>query len=1039
MDFFDTHFIKHCQFILYLQMRCLIVTFLFLFLKILTPPTVAQSVELKNYSVDEGLPSSYVYRVVPDSKGFMWILTDKGIARFDGRRFQNFTLGAGQPINSAFSMGEDSHQRLWLYTGSKYFIYFDLKDNRFYKIKNTAAEVTKAGYYTYIFENTEGGLTFYNSNRIAYSLDKNLKLIGKKEMPPFEQIIQRNYPQISLRDAFYAKKQAKDSLLTQNQNPNLPPEIFTYPTIYATSAVQTDSALFYRKGMSLVAFANGKTVEKKLSELAVKEPSEFRIYNTGKANLLLVHTLKEAFVVDAQLNRVREYDFVNEYTVNTIYIDKKNNVWICTEDNGIVLKRSLDLKILPKTILPNMPVHALEIGHQGEVFIGTSKGDLFRYKNGFERKIDLRDGPNIRVRLFCFNKKNNLFVAWDEAPHTIVSANLLRGDEPIDLNFNDRFKQTNFAQSPEYQFFTVPFKTKQLDILNYLEVKSVAQNTEGVIYYCAGTDLRMASITDSGWVSKRLFTTRALALTCDGFNALWIARPDGLFRFQNNKLDSLSELKRTLPTLADQVQYLAADGKNNLWMSTNATDLCVVNPENKTLNCIKEISNEYVVGLSVDAQNRVWVATNNGVSCVEVTSETPFTYRYTRISRSKGLPTQDVLAAVADAENLYVGTPKGLTIFDLKDLFSSKKESLSLQSLVISNLKINNLDTILRGYYDLPYDKNNLDIDFTSISFNNEDPLQYEYRLLQKGNSDTAWRRIEIPHIEFAFLPFGQYMLEVRALYDNEIVSVLTEPLVFNIRQAFWKTPWFIFALLAALASGIYLVYRYDIKKIKEREAEKLQVAKRISALEMEALQSQMNPHFVFNALTSIQNFIWNKDVKQANAYLTRFSKLMRQFLDFSRQKFVTLEDEMDLIKNYVELEKMRFPERFDVQYEMSADLEPTTEIPSAMIQPFVENAINHGLLLKKEKGLLKILFLKENSSIHCIIEDNGIGRDAAAERKSITRPKHRSQATKILNEKIELFRQTSDVDVRVTIEDKTIEKDAETGTKVTIQITSIE
>ena len=233
-------------------------------------------------------------------------------------------------------------------------------------------------------------------------------------------------------------------------------------------------------------------------------------------------------------------------------------------------------------------------------------------------------------------------------------------------------------------------------------------------------------------------------------------------------------------------------------------------------------------------------------------------------------------------------------------------------------------------------------------------------------------------------------------------------------------------------------MYKNNIKNIQKEEAAKAEISKQFTVLELQALQAQMNPHFVFNALTAIQNFIWNKDVKAANEYLTEFSTLMRLFLESSRRKYLTVEEEVKLLKIYVHLEQLRFPDRFDATFDVEENINPSDELPSMLVQPFVENAINHGLLYKKEKGLLQIHFSKENNILTCVVEDNGVGRDAAAAKRANSMKAHKSRATEILQERIALMKSVEGMVVTVNIEDKNAEQSQDLGTKVLIEIKEV-
>ncbi|HRH50216.1 MAG TPA: histidine kinase [Panacibacter sp.] len=212
---------------------------------------------------------------------------------------------------------------------------------------------------------------------------------------------------------------------------------------------------------------------------------------------------------------------------------------------------------------------------------------------------------------------------------------------------------------------------------------------------------------------------------------------------------------------------------------------------------------------------------------------------------------------------------------------------------------------------------------------------------------------------------------------------------------------------------------------------------KRTAAVEMKALRAQMNPHFIFNCLTSINRYIVKSDNKTASNYLTKFAKLIRMILDNSAADYITLDAEIQTLQLYMDMEALRFDDAFE--YEIITDEAAASEnisIPSMLIQPYAENAIWHGLMQKEEKGKLWIRFLKENdNSLKVEIEDNGIGRQKAKETESKDALKRKSYGMQISKDRIELFNQLYKFNTSVKVEDLVDENGIASGTKITIII----
>ena len=237
---------------------------------------------------------------------------------------------------------------------------------------------------------------------------------------------------------------------------------------------------------------------------------------------------------------------------------------------------------------------------------------------------------------------------------------------------------------------------------------------------------------------------------------------------------------------------------------------------------------------------------------------------------------------------------------------------------------------------------------------------------------DTSWTYSSNTQIDFPKLPPNNYTLQVEAQNANGIWNAKPAQLSFSILKPWWQENWFYFLVLVAVSTGGFLIFRYRYRmRIREEEQ------KRKSAeSELAALRSQMNPHFIFNSLNAIQDFIFQRKTEEANEYLSKFARLIRAILNQTRKKFVTIEEECELLKMYLELESLRFNHAFGWEIKVSNEIISSEMlIPSMILQPVVENSIKHGFRNLKRKGLLKISFEKENGVIRCEVEDNGTGR----------------------------------------------------------------
>jgi hypothetical protein len=316
----------------------------------------------------------------------------------------------------------------------------------------------------------------------------------------------------------------------------------------------------------------------------------------------------------------------------------------------------------------------------------------------------------------------------------------------------------------------------------------------------------------------------------------------------------------------------------------------------------------------------------------------------------------------------------------------------------ITKVEVDDIPVDLKNEYNLNYNQNNFTIEFSGVDLTGFIP-QFEFNI-----NDGNWQPAE--KIQLKKLSSGPYKIKIRAIRRDGKPSKIEAEITFVIATVFWKSGIF-WTLFAISFFGLLLYLQHRRNKRKQKIAlEKITTEKRLAELEMQALKAQINPHFVFNCLNSIKGFIYDKDYLQADKYLDKFSELMRSTIDNSDASIISLKDEVLYLDNYLQLEKLRFDEKFD--YTITTD--PAIEIekvfvPAMLLQPYVENAIRHGMrFLENKKGTINISTKIENEKLICIIDDNGIGREKAAELKSKRHIEYQSKGMNISKRRAELY-----------------------------------
>jgi two-component sensor histidine kinase len=429
------------------------------------------------------------------------------------------------------------------------------------------------------------------------------------------------------------------------------------------------------------------------------------------------------------------------------------------------------------------------------------------------------------------------------------------------------------------------------------------------------------------------------------------------------------------------------------------------------------LSNDNVLFMRLGVDNKLWVSTSNGLCCFDTETK-----KTANIFEKDGLVENYLQGEifVDDNGNVALGNSKGLSFIKKEILTKANEHKASyITELLVNNNQLNWQFKNNEKFIALSKDQNNISIHFTmSNATSNE---TYFYKL------NNTWYNTSTGLIQLNSLEAGTYTLQVSNLpVDNELNDFIT---IF-VKPPFYSTWWFYILSTILLGGILYAFYRIRIRSVRREAMLQKTYAQKLTESEMQTLRSQMNPHFMFNTLNSINSYIIQNKTAQASDYLTTFSKLMRSILELSKQEKVTIVKELAALKMYIELEALRLENKFDYSIIIDDDVdEESIKIPSLIIQPFVENAIWHGLHNKKTQGHIDIK-IKETAehNLEITIEDDGIGRKASEAIKQ-DQVKHKSFGIDITINRVKLLNNNNSV----TFIDLYDEHNIAAGTKVTI------
>jgi hypothetical protein len=418
------------------------------------------------------------------------------------------------------------------------------------------------------------------------------------------------------------------------------------------------------------------------------------------------------------------------------------------------------------------------------------------------------------------------------------------------------------------------------------------------------------------------------------------------------------------------------------------------------------------------ANDTVWVANSNGVDRL-VNGE------FHHFNLLDGMPLKEVNDILVSNGRVYLASHSGLTLLSA----NAEGQNRIAPKLISNSITIADSSISVSEIPSFHYDQSELKIDLRVLAFRSRGTCKLKYRL--KG-LDTTWAAQAGNHIEVVYnaLPTGNFQLEAVALNEDGVPSKETIEFSFTIKPPFWQTWWFYLLVGLTIIGVVSVAFSLRILHIRRKAA----LEHAVVSSKLTALRSQMNPHFLFNALNSIQELVLSQDTKNAIRYLGTFSGLTRKILENSAKETVRLSEEIDMLNQYLELEKLRFGNTLEIS--MMVDPEVDQEgirIPPMLIQPYVENALKHGLLHLQNDRKLNLEFNQNNNILEIAITDNGVGR-TKAEEIAKQKKKHQSFSSEATENRLQSMKNAGGGSGSVEVIDLYDDGEA-VGTKVIIQI----
>lgn len=953
----------------------------------------------RHFTTANGLPSNKVYCSFQDSRGFIWLGTDNGLVRYNGSEFKVFTADNGLPDNEVFSIGEDQMGKLWIICFKQAPCYF--YKNKLYTVKN---DTFLAKYFNnpnlFRFNNlpSEKRVIFYVAlnDRIAAIENMKIKMLPwkvSKRSPVFNGV---GHFQLN-GNSFYSMV---DEVYCENKK-------ITYkiPDFFNIQPIQTYNNRF------LVS------MEFKENSIIVFEyvNDSFRILKkllTGNVLKYCFDNVNKPFVIDENyiLHDFNTGDFsfssstkLNLFgKISTVYLDRQGNKWICTHNNGFYVIPDNTIQILESGVDKGANCIGYRVTQKGtQIAFGFENKSVYTYNGGnctgrIDFPLIITSESRITGLIFSNNK---LYIGGD---FLLERRDMTSGDIKIFRNIGATHSQRNIK-----------------------DIEPLDANT----FLIAGANGAACFSSKEERATEVIWANRTYAINRDQLGNDYLGTINGLYirKSGNRKVEKWI----TKTSLDDsRITDIKIDLNGRIWVSTSQNGIFIIKGSRiVNISASKgnsgHLSSNQTKNIFFDSHNWAWVSTFKGLNKIKMLDEN-LNYRIQKINFPFEFPEENINACAVFEDTVYVATLSGIFRFSANAMIASEQPKIVITKL-INGGKETDFDEDLK----LRFENNSITIEFSPIMFTKSENIEYEFRLV---GDNVDWGRTKNNRIDFVNIRPGQYRFEVRAI--NLLTGEKSElaHLEFTILAPWFKSIWFFGLLFTLILIGVTGFLYYRIEHVKRTAENRNQLSKQVKELEIQALRAHMNPHFIFNALTAIQNYFSNNDEVSANEYMYKFSILIRQMLDYSRDNFIPLDEEISLIENYMGLEVMRFESTLTFKLSLGEDIEPANyQLPSLMLQPLLENAVNHGIRTLKTKGIITLNIQKATEGIAITIEDNGRGINYSNRLKQNTRTHHKSAGLDMLVKRIESINQLYNSNIEMQIQDLSESDFKLSGTRVTM------
>ncbi|HEU4718420.1 MAG TPA: two-component regulator propeller domain-containing protein [Bacteroidia bacterium] len=968
----------------------------FFFALLFFSESFSQTLNFRQYSVDDGLPFVQVFTIYQDSKGNLWSGGYGGLSSFDGVNFTNYAPRNGPPNHWVTSIAEDQRGQLWIGTiegasifSNGTFQNFTVKDGLPDNYVNCLYRDDRNVFWI----GTAKGICRYDGEKFIYDPSEGP---GKSSVLCIYGEPNTSRVWMGTSDGVYMYDNGKYT--------HYPMQTFSDDNV--TAITRSADGKILAGTSDGVYRLEGDHFSILITQAGLEMP-EVNALITDRSGITWIGADNGLFSYDGK--KFARYDIspdLNSEKVISLFIDYENSLWLGTHAGLFRYRGAGFVSFGPRDGLIGSFTYGITQDGEGNIWVCSESKGVYKY-----------DGKTFTL----FGKHNGLSsekandCMYDSTLGILVGTN--RGLDVISGSQVKVFRRS--------------------DGLNCDTVNCIRRDRHGRIWLGGGKGI---TLFDNGKFTAYTIPSSpensfdVWSIFEDRTGRIWVGTyVGGLYIFDGK---NFSDGKKLLGVKTDSYFDICEDKTGKLYFAT-LDGIYIYN--GKTTERISEqngMSSELAYGMILDNESKyLWIGTNQGINRLDVAAyDKDGSIVLTTFGKEEGFSgvESNTNGFYIDRDGkIWFGTVNGLICYSPKDF----RTNIAPAKTSITGFRLFYQDTIIPQGAELEWDENNIAFEYAGICLTNPAKVRYRFMLAgfdQDWSPPTADRSAK-----YSNLPPGQYTFKVISCNNEGMWNEDPATYTFTILTPFWKKTWFWFLLTLAAMGVLGSAILFRIRQIKYRERLESETKISLARNELKALRAQMNPHFVFNSLNSIQHFILTNKSADAGKYLNKFARLMRVILNNSEKSLITVKEEIEYLTLYLGLEEMRFEGKFSWSIDVPDDIDTDfIEIPAMLLQPYVENAILHGLTPKKEKGHLLIELRLKGNQLVCSIIDDGIGRERAREMRRLSQQKdHKSLGMKITHDRLELINRLHGSHLSLTIIDLYHPGGSAAGTRVDIFI----